>query len=197
MSRDQPSIARTLRRAETAFQPATLETIGLLSDFSFGAIVVAPSGFGKTTLSRGVFKRAIEERWLGNRASLPFEVPLPDLEQSGVSLVAFVQQRLSAHRPGVTPASFLTTLRDIGATIFCDSFDRTTGHFQKKITTEFANILRDYPRVQLFVFSRVALKQDVLLLWLELEPLSDEQVRELEKLTLNDGSGPRTSRSSV
>ena len=42
--------------------------------------------------------------------------------------------------------------------------------------------------MQLFVFSRVALKQDVLLPWLELEPLSDEQVRELEKLILSDGS---------
>ena len=100
-----------------------------------------------------------------------------------------MQQRLSAHHPGVTPASFATTLRDIGATVFCDSFDRTTVPFQKKITTQFINILRDYPRVQLFVISRVALKHDVLLPWLELEPLSDEQVRELEKLILSDGSG--------
>jgi hypothetical protein len=86
MLRDQPSIARTLRRAETAIQSATLETTRLLSDFPLGAIVVAPSGYGKTTLSRDVFKRAIEERWRGNRTSLPFEVPLPDFEQSGVSL---------------------------------------------------------------------------------------------------------------
>jgi hypothetical protein len=193
MLRDQPSIARTLRRAETAIQSATLETTRLLSDFPLGAIVVAPSGYGKTTLSRDAFKRAIEERWRGNRTSLPFEVPLPDFEQSGVSLVTFVQQRLSAHCPGVTAASFLTTLRDTGATIFCDSFDRTTSQFQKRATTEFANLLRDYPRAQLFIFSRAAFKPDVPLPWLELDPLSDEQVRELEKVILNDGSAQNFS----
>jgi Type I restriction enzyme R protein N terminus (HSDR_N) len=193
MLRDQPSIARTLRRAKTAIQSATLETTRLLSDFPLGAIVVAPSGYGKTTLSRDVFKRAIEERWRGNRTSLPFEVPLPDFEQSGVSLVTFVQQRLSAHCPGVTAASFLTTLRDTGATIFCDSFDRTTAQFQKRATTEFANLLRDYPRAQLFIFSRAAFKPDVPLPWLELDPLSDEQVRELEKVILNDGSAQNFS----
>ena len=63
MARDEPSIARTLRGAENAAQPATLETIGLLVDFLRGAIVIAPSGFGKTTLSRGLFKQAIEARW--------------------------------------------------------------------------------------------------------------------------------------
>jgi hypothetical protein len=193
MLRDQPSIARTLRRAETAIEPATLETTRLLSDFPLGAIVVAPSGYGKTTLSRDVFKRAIEERWRGNRTSLPFEVPLPDFEQSGISLVTFVQRRLSAHCPGVTAASFLTTLRDTGATIFCDSFDRTTAQFQKKATAEFANLLRDYPRAQLFIFSRAAFKPDVPLPSLELDPLSDEQVRELEKVILNDGSAQNFS----
>jgi hypothetical protein len=193
MLRGEPSIARTLRRAETAVQPATLETTRLLGDFPSGAIVIAPSGYGKTTLSRDVFKQAIEERWRGHRKSIPFDISLPDLEQSGVCLVAFMQQRLSAHHPGVTPASFLTRLRENGATIFCDSFDRTSAQFQKKATAEFTSLLRDYPRVQLFIFSRAALKPNVPLPWLELEPLSDEQVRELEKVILSDGTAQNFS----
>jgi hypothetical protein len=40
MSHNQPSTARTLRRAETAVQPATLETTRLLSGFPSGAIVI-------------------------------------------------------------------------------------------------------------------------------------------------------------
>jgi hypothetical protein len=126
MSPDEQSIARTLRRAETAVHPATFETTRLLSDFPSGAIVIAPSGYGKTTLCGDAFKQAIEERWRGHREPLPFDVPLPDLEQSAVSLVGFMLQRLSAHYPGVTAPSLATTLRDTGATIFCDSFDRTT-----------------------------------------------------------------------
>jgi Type I restriction enzyme R protein N terminus (HSDR_N) len=186
--RNPPSIARTLRRGETAVQPAAFETTRLLNDCPSGAVVIAPSGYGKTTLSDEIFKQAIEERWRGYRESLPFDVPLPDLEQSGVSLLAFVQQRLSAHHPGVTPASFLTTLRDIGATICCDSFDRTTAQFQKKVTTEFTSLLRDYPRAQLFIFSRAMLRPNVPLPRLELEPLSDEQVRELETVILSNGT---------
>jgi hypothetical protein len=116
MLRDEPSIARTLRCAETAAQPAAFETSRLLSEFPAGAIVVAPSGYGKTTLSRTVFRQAIEERWRRHREPLPFDVSLPNLEQSAVSLVAFMLQRLSARHPGVTPASLATTLRDIGAT---------------------------------------------------------------------------------
>jgi len=191
MSSNRLSIARTLRRAETTVQLATLETTHLLSEFSSGAIVIAPSGYGKTTLSHDLFKRAIEDRCRGKCNSLPFDVPLPDLEQSGVSLMAFIQQRLSAHNPGVTPAFFLTIVREIGVTVCCDAFDRTTVGFQKKLTTEFASLLRDYPRAQLFIFSRTAL--NVRLPSLELEALSSEQVRELETVILGDGSAPTFS----
>ncbi|MBB6245695.1 type I restriction enzyme HsdR N-terminal domain-containing protein [Rhodanobacter sp. A1T4] len=187
MLRAEPSIVRTLRRAETTLQANSLETSRLLSDFSSGAIVIAASGYGKTTLCKDVFKQAIEERWCGHHKSLPFDVPLPDLEQSGDSLVAFVRKRLSAHHSGVTATSFATMLSDTGVTIFCDSFDRITAQFQKKVTVEFTNLLRDYPRIQLFIFSRAALKPNVSLPLLELEKLSDEQALELERVILSDG----------
>ena len=185
-ARGGPSIARTLRHPEAAAQPATLETTRLLGDFPSGAIVIAPSGYGKTTLSRDIFKQAVEERWRGTRTSLPFDVPLPDLEQSGIPFAAFLHKRLAAHHPGVTAPSFQMMLREFGATIFCDSFDQATPAFQKAVVTEFVDLLRDYPRVQLFIFSRAALKPNVPLPLLTLEPLSDDQVRELEKIILSD-----------
>jgi hypothetical protein len=43
------------------------------------------------------------------------------------------------------------------------------------------------------MFSRAALKPDLPLAWLELEPLSDEQVRDLEQIILNDGSAQHFS----
>jgi hypothetical protein len=61
------------------------------------------------------------------------------------------------------------------------------------VTTEFASLLRDYPRAQLFIFSRAALKPNVPLPSLELEPLSDEQIRQLEKVILRDGSAQNFS----
>ena len=185
---DAPTITRTLRRVEVTDQVATLESPCLLSEFSLGAIVTAPSGYGKTTLCRDVFKQAIEGRWKDSLKPISFDVPLPDLEQSGISLVKFMEQRLSAHHPGVTTASFSTMLRDSGVTVFCDSLDQATAKFQKRVVTELTNLLRDFPRVQLFIFSRAALKPNLSLPWLELEPLSDEQIYELEKVILGSGN---------
>jgi hypothetical protein len=184
----EPSIVRTLRRVADREQPASIETDRLLAECPSGAIVVASSGYGKTTLSSQLLRQAIEERWRASRPLLPFDIPLPDLEQSAVPILEFMHQRLSAHCPGVTPTSLAMMLRDAGATVLCDGFDRTTGSFQKKVATELANFLRDYPRVQLFVFSRAALKPAISLPLLDLMPLSDDQVRELEKIILSDGS---------
>jgi hypothetical protein len=186
--RHGPSIVRTLRRVVDGKQPASIGTDRLLAECPSGAIVVASSGYGKTTLARQLLRQAIEERWRVSRTLLPFDVPLADLEQSGLSILAFMHERLSAHCPGVTPASLATMLRDLGATILCDGFDRTTGPFQKKVSAELTHLLRDYPRVQLFVFSRAALKPAIPLPLLDLERLSDDQVRELEKAILSDGS---------
>lgn len=153
-----------------------------------GAFIVASSGYGKTTLCRRLLRQAIEERQRANRTKLPFDVPLPDLEQSKVSVIDFMQQRLSAHCPAATPASFARMLRDIGATILCDGFDRTTPAFQRKIAAELGHILRDYPSVQIFVLGRRSIKSDLALPVLTLLLLSDEQMRELEKHVLSDGS---------
>ena len=78
-SRYGPSISRTARRMADAGQSASIETDHLLVEYPSGAIIVAPSGFGKTTLSHRLFRQAIEERWRGNRQLLPIDVPLPDL----------------------------------------------------------------------------------------------------------------------
>jgi hypothetical protein len=189
LSLDERPIVRTLRRGETGIGPTTLETTGLLPDFPRGAIVVAPSGYGKTTQSRMLLKQAIEGRWRGDHVPLSFDVPLPDLEQSAVSLVEFMHQRLSAHHPGVTIATLGAILRGVGATIVGDGFDRTSAAFQKRMSTEFSSLLRDYPRVQLFIFSRAVCMPNVALPRLELEPLSDAEVRALEQAILtNEGT---------
>ncbi|WP_158928819.1 type I restriction enzyme HsdR N-terminal domain-containing protein [Acidisphaera sp. S103] len=179
------SISRTLRRKADAEQPLSIKMDRLLVEYQAGAVVLAPSGYGKTTLSRCLFRQAIEGRRRGNPQRLPIDVPLPDLEQTQVSILEFIHQRISPHCPGVTPAFLATTLKDVGATIFCDGFDRTTASFRTKIVTEFTNLIRDYQLVQLFVFSRSAPKWEISPPLLDLEPLSDVQIREFERLVLN------------
>lgn len=188
--RQEASIDRTLSRSQQGTKLDLVASNWLLAEFLSGAIVVAASGYGKTTLSRRVLRQAIEERQRGIRAKLPFDVPLPDLEQSQASVIDFMLQRLSAHCPGTTMASLTTILREEGATILCDGFDRTTLPFQRKVAVELGHILRDYPSVQLFVFSRAAFKPALPLLpLLVLRALSEEQIGELENLILNDGKG--------
>src|SRR5258708_2632443 len=137
------SIGRTLRRVGDGSQSTSIETDRLLAEYPAGAIVVASSGYGKTTLARRLLRQAIEERWRACRPLLPFDVPLPDLEQSGESILEFIQQRLSAHFPSVTLSALTPMLRDVGDTILCDGFDRTTAPFQKKVATTLSNIIRD------------------------------------------------------
>ncbi len=186
--RQEASIDRTLGRNRQGAEPDLVASDRLLAEFPSGAIVVGASGYGKTTLCRRLLRQAIEERQRRTRAKLPFDVPLPDLERSQVSVIDFMRQRLSAHCPGTTTASLTTMLREDGATILCDGFDRTTLPFQRKVAVELGHILRDYPSVQLFVFSRAAFRPALPLLpLLELQALSEEQIRELENLILNDG----------
>lgn len=182
------SIPRTVRQLADGAQPRDTQTDRLLSDYVSGAVIFASSGYGKTTLAHQLLRQAIEERWRGNRPQLPFDVPLADLEQSGQSILKFMHSRLSAHCPGVTEAALTAILRDPGATIICDGFDRTTASFQRKIAAELALLLRDYPLIQLFVFSRAALKPAIALPPLELWDLSEDQIRELERVILSDGN---------
>jgi hypothetical protein len=184
------SINRTVRRVGGDQDQGRIETSRLLTECPSGAVIFAPSGYGKTTLSNRLLREAIEERWRGNGLRPAFHVGLPDLEQTSVSISDFMWRRLAAHCPGVTAAVLEKLLRETGTTILCDGFDRTTVAYQKKLTTELANFIRDYPRVQLFVFSREAVKPNVSLQSFSLEPLSDEQMRELERIILHDGSAP-------
>jgi hypothetical protein len=182
------SITRTLQRVGVTQGNDRIETSRLLAEAPSGAVIVAPSGYGKTTLSYRLFRQAIEERWRGSRSSLAFYVPLPDLVETGLGLIAFVQERLTAHGPGITAAVFTKLLRESGATILCDGFDRVTATFQRKVGTEINNLIRDYPLTQPFVFSREAAKPRVSLPFFVLAPLSDDEKRELEKVILDDGS---------
>jgi type I site-specific restriction endonuclease len=101
-SRYSPSIERTLQRAGANRPEDRIETSRLIEDFSRGATIVAPSGYGKTTLAARLFREAIEARWRKKRTLLAFDVPLPDLVQLRLDIPEFLYARLRALSRRVT-----------------------------------------------------------------------------------------------
>ncbi|TAK65289.1 hypothetical protein [Methylobacter sp.] len=146
--------------------------------FPSGAIILAPSGLGKTTLSYALLQKAIQSRWALETNQLLFDVPLPDFAETGLTILEFMRQRIAAHHPGITDARLIDLLRDKGAILLCDGFDRLSAQKQRKVETELKNLQRDFTLLQLFVFSRGAIIPDLPLSALELKPLTFEQQRE-------------------
>lgn len=150
----------------------------LLTNFPNGAIIVGQSGFGKTTLSTSLFTEAISGYLSGENELLPFELPLPDLAQTGLTILDFIYQRLSAHLPGTTKASLSDLLRTKGATLFCDSFDRLSREEQNHTETSLRILSRDFPKIQTFVFSRRSSRPNLALPSLSLNLLTNDEQNE-------------------
>jgi hypothetical protein len=172
------SISRTLR--SSASEENARKSTCLIDDYPRGAVILAPSGFGKSTLAHQLLRFAFENDTEGGAPSLPVLIPLADLESEGVSIQNFMQQRVAAHCPGVSPAAFTQFLRLSRVTVLCDGFDRVSAPVQRKLNSEFTNLLRDYPHIQIFIFSRGSARPNADLPVLTLDRLSDEELCELE-----------------
>ena len=187
--RYENTVDRTLRLAGNSDPKDGIKASLLLDHFQAGATIVAPSGYGKTTLCYSTFRKAIERRWKLNTKTLAFDIPLADLAESGLSLVEFVQRRVVAHCPSITSAAMLALLRSEGAILFCDGFDRLITTAQIRMEAEIRMLLRDYSKTILYIFSREASKPNLPLPLLVLEKLSAQEKRDMEQLVLANG-GP-------
>ncbi|WP_454650531.1 NACHT domain-containing protein [Bradyrhizobium liaoningense] len=183
------TINRTIRQTPISSNSPPIEADRLLRDCVRGALITASSGYGKTTLAMRLFRQAIEARKHDNLALLAFDVPLPDLEQTDVSIVEFMHRRLSPHCPGMSLPALEQLMRDDGVIAVCDGFDRVSPAHQNRMAAQFSNLLRDYPLLQLFILSREGVRPRIELPILLLKELSFEQMKELEKLLLDDGTG--------
>lgn len=178
-------INRTLHFRGTQKNQAILSSDQLITAHPGGAIIVAPSGFGKSTLSHEILRQALEKRSTDNEAPLAFLIELPAIDRGTSSLLRFMQQRLAAHSPGETIDTLKQTLRASGAIILCDAFDRVAVSSRTEVESELSNIVRDFPLVQLFVFSRESARPELLLPLFDLTAPSDKELRELEVLVLD------------
>ncbi|HET6375392.1 MAG TPA: type I restriction enzyme HsdR N-terminal domain-containing protein, partial [Methylocella sp.] len=179
-------IERTLKYADANSSEIRIEASQLTETFPGGAIIVAASGYGKTTLAGRLFREAIEARQRKSRTSLPFDILLPELVLLSVDILEFLYARLSAHCPGVSLAVLKQILRDTGPTLLCDGFDRVAAEARMALNAKLSAFIRDYPKAQVFVFSRRASKPHLNLPVLELEALTDGQMRAMESAILDE-----------
>ncbi len=184
ITKDERTINRTLRDRGGNENKMVLPSDRLISAHPRGAIILAPSGFGKSTLSHQILEQALRKCSTDEEAPLPFLIPLPAIEPGMGSLLRFMQQRLVAYSPGETADTLRQMLRTSGAIIICDAFDRVAIPFRTEVQSELSNTIRDFPRVQLIVFSRESVSPELPLPRFDLAAPSDEELRDLEVLVL-------------
>jgi hypothetical protein len=156
----------------------------LLDQFKNGAVIVAASGLGKTMLCQHLHREAITARWQGQTGPISIEIALPDLAASGESLLAFAADRVSAHCPAVGDARFRDLLRNDGAILLCDGFDRIPEESRPRIEADLRNAIRDFPAIQIFVFTRKSSRPALYLPMLSIDELTVEQQSELQRAVL-------------
>lgn len=143
-----------------------------------GAVIVAPSGLGKTTLSIALFRQALARRHGANPAAIPVYLALPDLDLDR-PLLDQVQERLEAHKPGLKVAGLRDLAARQGLVLVCDGFDRRTGQDQERLEVLLRDLMRDLPALRLYVFSRPSAPPRIDLLIGDLEPLDASERREI------------------
>lgn len=168
------AIERRLSKAGET-QQSFFSTLNLLNDFPQGAIILGSSGYGKTTIHNSLLLKAIEERQSNSDLKLAIDIYLPDLVHNKSSIFDFMTKRIKAHQPTFSESQLIEILRTKGFIFFFDAFDRIQEDDQKPIISEIINLQRDYPLIQIFIFSRAIATPRLGLEILIVESLSDDE----------------------
>ncbi len=190
---DGLGVAISRRLKEPGSGLGELGSVDLLANYPAGAVLLAASGCGKTTLARELRRQALERRWSGECVRLPVEVYLPDVSPSREALEAFLWARVAAHAPQVSSSAFRNRLREDGIVLLGDGFDRVPVEHRPGVEGALATFRRDFPKTQLFLFTRPVSRPERLPLpSVELLELDDEEQRDLvERFCLAEGcAGP-------
>ncbi|NSZ85553.1 type I restriction enzyme HsdR N-terminal domain-containing protein [Agrobacterium tumefaciens] len=146
-----PWMQRTLHDPQ-ADQPVSSQS--LVEGYKRGAIILGPSGYGKSMLAASLCVQAIELRRRGTRQHLVLEVFIPDVAVDETGIEKFLHERISRQVPQITELVLRDRIKRDGITVVADGFERLEPRLREKWISSLRSFCRDYPRAQVFVMSR-------------------------------------------
>lgn len=155
------------------------QSTDLLSRYTKGAVITAPSGYGKTILAAKLLRQAINERRKSQNGPLAVDIPLLDLIQSRQSIAQYAFNRIAAHQTALSQVGFQKACRKYGLIIVCDGFERLGADHRGWAEMQLRTFSRDYSNARVFILSRGSALPDLRLPRLTLKPLSLQQRRDI------------------
>jgi hypothetical protein len=140
-----------------------------------GAVVAAPSGYGKTTLAISLLRQSLSSSGSPGQERLVVEANLPEIAIAQQSVVEFVQNRLSSHCPQISVGALKHLFRSSGALLLFDGYDRLKPNDRDALLLQVKNLRRDFPAVQTIILSRTSTRPSIDLPIYELKEYSSEE----------------------
>lgn len=174
----EKAISRSLHRVGKTSE-SIVDSDTLIESPPPGALVIAPSGYGKTVLAAKILRQAIKNRWIDATRPIAAELGLLDFSQSDDTVLAYIYKRISPHQPGISLAALEEKIRLHGVVLLCDCYERIPPAKRLSVDSQLRNFIRDYPVARVFVFSRGSALPDLQLARLDLKSLTPEQRHEM------------------
>ncbi|MEP1443928.1 MAG: type I restriction enzyme HsdR N-terminal domain-containing protein [Hyphomicrobiales bacterium] len=124
-----------------------------LTNLKINSVVIAKSGFGKTTFANALCVQLLQRRNADQSAPLPVAIALPELCSTGQSVTDFTVARLAAHNPAAMASNLKRLIDEQGMLLVLDGLNRVTSNEQRKIIAEINAMLRDHTNLRVAVFS--------------------------------------------
>lgn len=129
----------------------------LVSAVDGTAVIIGPSGYGKTTLAMSLLRQCLD----APEGGLTIEMNLSEVAIAGKSLIEFAQARIASHCPQIGPGAFQHLLRTDGALMLFDGFDRLDAGVRDEMLVQIKTLRRDYPATRVIVFARNGVRPDL------------------------------------
>lgn len=174
------SLIRTLRESDGK---RNIDPFSLVFSENRGAVIVGPSGYGKTTLAGFFLRECLERRWEDMAAALPIGVFLPDVVLSGRTFEEFFVDRIASYKPGFALSTLHKIAREQGLLVIADGFERVAPERRAYVEGALRTLLADYPLTRLIVMSRAQVAPSGLdLPVFHLSGFDIQELRELARL---------------
>lgn len=166
------------RRLVTELGDVVLST-SLMESYSKGALIIAPSGYGKTVLCKQLMEQAIEKSICNFEHVGAIDFPLFEFAQSNCDVMDFICQRIKAKQAQISLATVRFSVQRFGVTLVCDGYEYVPYSLRSSVDSQLRLFKRDYPDSQIFIFSRSSMPVRLELPCLLLEKLDSQEQKNL------------------